>query len=559
MASSQVEPTVEADADPIALTERAEVFLRDGQLIQSIKAAAQAADLDPGQERTWLVLGRACEAANDFPAAFSAYGQALSIGDGVTGFGAEMGRVALRVGEHAIAESVLSLYVQDVAPDTEVIANLARAQMAQGAYDRAQATLTSGLEADAGRTRLWISLGELLCLQGRYGQSTVFFEEALRLEPGSAPARAGLAEAVLHAEGDDERALQLSAEAVADAAGEDIAPIVAGHARRLLATGRLAEGWAALARGAEPGAASLVASKVAAPRWIPGEPLHGRLLLMGEPDLARELLVAHVVPGLIAEGLPLILAVAPEWMSLARRSFPEAAIAPRLGRTWLGETQQAAELDTPLLHDGKFVAAWAPMRSMPSLGRGRIEDFAGRAPYLRPEGRRVRHWREWLASLGRGPKVGITWRQPGLDVTQPWEVPSLGDLQPALATPGLRLVSLQDGEVADEAAIVGQSYGVTLHQPPGLVRGDLDDMAALARALDVVVGPPGVKTYLAAGCGAPTWFLATRWHWARLGTDDLPWFPKATVISADGSDWTAAMAELAQALAALPASSAGRG
>ncbi len=182
---------------------------------------------------------------------------------------------------------------------------------------------------------------------------------------------------------------------------------------------------------------------------------------------------------------------------------------------------------------------------MMNARRAEPADFAPRGTYLRPDPNRIVHWSGWLAGLGPGLKMGVHWRpaEPRL-----WrETLPLSLLGPILARPGVCAVGL----LGDAAAAALADAGVALHQPPNLDPADLDEVAALCRALDVVIGPPDAITYLAAACGAETWFLAPPRHWALLGEATYPWFPKARVIpSASFNDWAPAMASLSEALAA---------
>ena len=67
--------------------------------------------------------------------------------------------------------------------------------------------------------------------------------------------------------------------------------------------------------------------------------------------------------------------------------------------------------------------------------------------------------------------------------------------------------------------------------PPGIdLKNDLDDLAALTCALDLVVGQANATTNIAAACGAPTWLISTPGAWPKLGTDRYPWYPQVRVF-----------------------------
>jgi len=547
---SPADASVERGAldEALALTAEAEALLAAGQIDEAVRIATRVGDFGLDLERTWRVLAAACDAQGDLPAALAAYDQLLATATDRDQISGPMGRVALRLGDYAKAERLLKAHIRGLGAAPQAIADLAAAQTGLQTFDRAHATLKAALEADPAQPLLWAALGRLLSVEGRHAHAVIFFEEGLRLDPGSADARAGLADALLLSDGEVDRALSLSAEAVAAAASNDRPTVNDDHARRLLGSGRLAEGWAALATEMIPPAADI---RVAAPPWRPDMPLDGPLLVIGEENVIHEVLLAQVIPDLIAEGRPLILAVSPRWEVLARRSFPQAAVVPLLRRSGGGRRRVAARLDSPHMHGGKLLAAWRTLRSTLPDHRARPADFANPAPYLVADKDRVRHWRDWLSGLGPGPKIGVRWRQPLADVTRPYEIPSLPELQRPLSVPGLHLISLQEGEVMGEAEWIEGALGLKVHEPAWLDRDGLDDLAALACALDVVVGPPGATTYVAAACGAETWFLSTPGHWAMLGSDSYPWFPASRVILSDSADWTEAMEELGQSLYAL--------
>ncbi|MFX9246881.1 flagellar protein FlbA, partial [Acinetobacter baumannii] len=64
-----------------------------------------------------------------------------------------------------------------------------------------------------------------------------------------------------------------------------------------------------------------------------------------------------------------------------------------------------------------------------------------------------------------------------------------------LTTPGARMVNLQYGDSAEEVARAKAEFGIDLWTPPGIdLKNDLDDLAALCLALDVVIGPATATT-----------------------------------------------------------------
>jgi ADP-heptose:LPS heptosyltransferase len=121
-----------------------------------------------------------------------------------------------------------------------------------------------------------------------------------------------------------------------------------------------------------------------------------------------------------------------------------------------------------------------------------------------------------------------------------------------LTTPGLTVVNLQYGDSAEEIAYAKKTFGVDVWTPPGIdLKNDLDDLASLCSALDLVLGPANATTNIAAAVGAPTWLISTPGAWPRLGTDRYPWYPQLRVFTPPAyNDWAPVMDEVAAALRA---------
>ena len=118
-----------------------------------------------------------------------------------------------------------------------------------------------------------------------------------------------------------------------------------------------------------------------------------------------------------------------------------------------------------------------------------------------------------------------------------------------LSTPGAVFVNLQYGDVSAELA-EAEAAGLSLWTPPGIdLRDDLDDLAALTCALDLLVGPPNATCNLGAACGTEWWAITTPDSWPRFGTDHYPAYPSARIFPVDGfGDWTGVMGRLAGTL-----------
>jgi len=232
--------------------------------------------------------------------------------------------------------------------------------------------------------------------------------------------------------------------------------------------------------------------------------------------------------------------------ALFARSFPQARVVAH-------KTASRAGRLTRLVADEHWtgVDVWTPIADLARAYRSRIEDFAGRPAYLRPDPGRVAGIRRQLAAAP-GLKVGIVWKSLVMTPKRARFFAPFAAWAPLLRVDGASFYSLQYGDAAAEHAYAAERIGVPLRQIEGLdVKDDLDGVAAAGLALDLVVGPMNASSNLAAAAGAPVWMVERNGAWPMLGCDDLPWYREARVfrVGADGQ-WRSVFSEMADALSA---------
>jgi Tfp pilus assembly protein PilF len=431
----------------------------------------------------------------------------------------------------------------------EAIDGQARVLSALGRFDDAVALLQAALPNHAEDARLWNRLGVTLTQAGRPATALTFFDESVRLD--------GRSSAALHNRGGAWFDLGRFAEAQTDfdaaaAVGRspsDLAMIEFSAATLRLARGDLEAAWDAYETRHSPHLPKAVTYDAPGDRWTPDVPLEGRrLLVLAEQGLGDEIMFSGLIPDALDEIGPqgrLGLAVEPRLVDLFRRSFPAALIT---GHTTTAEgpaRRRSASFPDP----SPAFDLWTPLASLTRRFRTSLADFQSKPAYLRPDPARVAHWRAWL---GPGPAAGLTWRSGKLSGDRRRNYPPLEAWAPVLRTRGVRFVNLQYGDCADELLTLSQCSQGEILEPPGIdLRNDLDELAALCVALDVVVGIANATTQLAGACGSLTILLTPPAVWPLLGTDRYPWHPAArAVIAPTIGDWTPAMAEAAEILAA---------
>ena len=125
--------------------------------------------------------------------------------------------------------------------------------------------------------------------------------------------------------------------------------------------------------------------------------------------------------------------------------------------------------------------------------------------YLVPDPDRVNYWKERLKSLGNGPYIGIAWKSSVTSHYRSLHYPSISEWSPVLSIPEVTFINLQYKDYADDLAKVKDEFGVTVHNFEDLDQwNNIDDVAALCAALDMVTTNHGTVPLISAGVGTST-------------------------------------------------------
>ncbi|MDO8297616.1 MAG: tetratricopeptide repeat protein [Caulobacter sp.] len=520
---------------------QADDFQRGGDL------AIKVLEMDERNGFGWYLLAIARERAGDFASSVRCYESALTLIPDHAEVANDMGRLAYRMGLKETAEKLFLHYLSSHPTSHEGANNLACALRDQGRFAEAVDILRPAIAAHPDHALLWNTLGTVVGEEGDPRTSVTFFDEALTHDPAFAKARynRGNARLVL---GDIAGALDDCQTALAGVMSEEerLMMLLARSTIRI-AGGQVGDGWDDYEARLEPRFADVTHFMIDAPRWTPDSDLAGKtLLLMAEQGLGDEVMFANVIPDLLDALGPdgrLLIAVEPRLVSLFQRSFPTAEVGAH--STWSvdGHTVRGA----PFAGDHAGLDLYAPIGSLMRRFRRGSQAFPDRAGFLTPDPERVAWWK---AKLPQGPTVGLLWKSLVRAGARHRFYSPFEQWKPVLAVPGATFVNLQYGDCADELEAARRDLGVEIWSPPGIdLKQDLDDVAALCRALDLVMGPSNATSCLAGACGTPLWLLSTPGAWPMLGTDRYPWYPQARVfLPPTLGQWEPAMQAMAQAL-----------
>ncbi len=257
------------------------------------------------------------------------------------------------------------------------------------------------------------------------------------------------------------------------------------------------------------------------PRWN-GTALRGRTLhVMREQGIGDDIMYSSCFPQLIKDAKHCYIECEPRLEKLLSRSFPEATFIPIVDNAIKDAVLQRDDFDVRI-----FSA------SVPGYLRNSLRDFPQHQGYLKADVERAGHWRQKLAALGDGLKVGISWRGGTVYTNRNRRTLSLDALRPVLAQSGVHWINLQYGERAAEIAGFKSAHGIEITDWPEAIDGDYDETAALVSELDLVISVCTSVIHLAGALGRPVWVMvphAPEWRYGLEG-EAMPWYPTARLL-----------------------------
>jgi len=458
---------------------------------RAIKADRNA----PGYHNNFGLALQACGRLED---AVAAYRRALRLRSDHSGALNNLGTALRALGCHDEAKTALRRALA-LAPDfAEAHNNLANVLADRDCFDEAVASFRRALEIRPDYIDARCNLGELLTTLGRLREACGVYDDALAFQPEDASLHRDRA-FVMFLEGAFERA------------------------------------WLEHEWRFGPGTGT-APRNFPQPRWD-GQGLRGaRLLVWMEQGIGDELLFAGLLPELIERAAACVVECAPKLVPLFTRSFPGALVVAR-----------ADPPDPATLSDIDYqVAAGSVGRWL----RPTLESFPGRRDYLVPDARRVEYWRGRLADLGPGLKVGFSWRSRNVAGKRALSATRIEQWGAIFRVAGAHFVSLQYDECAQELALARAQFGVALHVFPEVdLFDDLDEAAALTKAMDLVISTPTAVSLLSGALGVETWQLSYGPDWRTFGSGRDPWLPSITRVERKpGQTWGEAIERVASRL-----------
>lgn len=379
---------------------------------------------------------------------------------------------------------------------------------------------------------IWLTRGDILTDLDRYPEGFSSYDRSLELNPEHAPTLVNKG-VVLADLGHQAEARRCFEQACQTAPGNP-------DARWNLAVldiqqGHMEDGWPRFEARWHKSESSNRPLTTQQPVWC-GTPSGQPLLLWGEQGIGDQILYGSVLPELST--LP-----QRKYVALDRRLLPLFARSmPAFEFVDLAQTDDTLGFSEQL-----------PLGSLPGYFRRSRESFAAaQHPFLKADPERTAILR---AKIEQGNKLvcGVSWSSKRVGIG-PHKSIRLDQMLPPLASSHLHFVDLQYGDTTVERQALHSQYGIDVQHLDEIDNfADIDGLAALITACDVVVTTSNTTAHLAGALGKQTLLLlpfgkGKLWYWTVYDRHSL-WYPSILAFSQEQpGDWSRPLAAIATRL-----------
>jgi len=440
-----------------------------------------------------------------------------------------LGVIADQVGESDVAVKLIRQAIAYRPRFPEAQSNLGIALHGRRQWDEAIAAYRQAiaLKPDYGEAHYNLALA--LYANGQLDEAIVAYRQATAIRPDYPEALSTLGNALTD-KGQLDAAIAAFRQCIALTPDYAVGRHNLGIA--LLLQGHFAEGWAEYEWRWRTKDFLSSCRNFARPQWD-GSPLEGRtILLHDEQGFGDTLQFIRYLPLVSQRGGKIIVECQPAIQRLLQSMAPSHPVVAR------GQPLPPFDVHCPLL-------------SLPRLFATDLTNIPQGVPYLHPDATEVQVWRDRLTGQSSPLRVGLAWAGSHTHRNDRNRSVKLASLAPLAQVSGVRFISLQKGNAAEEAQ--SPPAGMDLINVADELK-DFADTAALVATLDLVIAVDTSVVHLAGAMGKPVWVLlpfAPDWRWL-LHREDSPWYPTMRLFRQQRiADWEPVTAKLREDLQAL--------
>jgi tetratricopeptide (TPR) repeat protein len=460
-----------------------------GQISSVVEQAQAIIKEYPEAFIVWNILGASAAQIEMLDLAITAFQKVISLKPNFTDAYYNMG-VALK-DQGKMAEAIEAYKkALSIKPDyVDACYNMADILKDQGKLNEAIESYKKALSIKPDYAEAYNNLGVILKVQGKLEEAIEAYRKALSLKPDYADAYYNIAYALKDQGGKLEEAIEACKKSIS------LKPDYAESHQRLsfllLTSGKLQEG---LDENEWRWKTSKFLSQqryFLQPLWDGKKSLNGkRILLWSEQGIGDTINWSSCLSLVSSQAEHCILECQEKLVPLLERSFPNVEVKA-----------VNKSLDTKR-DDFDY---HLPMGSLYKHFLHEIIQNPKPEAYLIPDPVRVNFWKERLNSIGKGPYVGICWKSSVVSPYRLQHYPPISEWSPILKIPDVTFINLQYTDFANDLAKIEDEFGVTVHNFDDLNQYDnIDDVAALCTALDIVVSTKIAPLFISSAVGTST-------------------------------------------------------
>ena len=491
---------------------------QQGQNLEAVESIDRAINLSPSQWAYHSNLACVLQKLGRLEEAINSQRRAIALESDRPAPWSNLGSVLHEAGQLDEAAECFEKAIQLDPDNAEAHYNYGNLLREQGSIDDAIARYDRAISLKPGYSEAHSNLGNLLQDKGQLDEAVRSYRWALEVRPNNEEAHYNLARALKGLGRYDEahecydRALQLRPDHAA------------AHVSRgliFLRRGDFAKGWPEYEwrwkKDDEPSLRQLPQTL-----WDGSSLDDKTILIYSEQGIGDEIMFGSCLPDLVERAGHCVIECDARLTPLYARSFPAATVHAREGWERHGWLKQVRPIDVQ-----------TPVGNLPQFLRLDEASFPARPSFLTADSQKRERWRQRLEALGEGPKIGISWCGQSEYEAQRGRSTTLQQWEPVLTLPGMHFVNLQYGPCSEEIAAVSSRFDVEIHDWEDLDPSvDVDGLAALVSALDLVISIANTTVHLAGALGTEVWSVLSAlpsWRWMEDRTD-TPWYSSVRLI-----------------------------
>jgi len=487
------------------------LILKDqGKLDEAIEAYNKSIALKPDYADAYNNMGNALKDQGKLDKAIEAYDKALSLKPNNAVIYSNMGNALQDQGK---MDKAIEAYNKSIVlkPDyADAYNNMGNALQDQGKLDEAIEAYNKSIALKPDYADTYNNMGTALKDQGKLDEAIEAYNKSIALKPDYAEAYCNKG-TTLQVQGKFDEAIEAYNKSIA--LKPDYADAHKNLGLILIKSGKLKEGLDKYEWRWRTNKFLSQQRHFSKPMWNSKQGLDGKtIFLWSEQGIGDTLNWSSCLLHVTSHIKQCILQCQEKLVPLLERSFPNIEVKA---------VNKSLDLERD---DFDFHLP------MGSLYKNFIRDISKKdkaKAYLIPDPVRVNFWKERINSLGKGPYIGICWKSAYINIKRRPNYALISELYPILKLPNVTFVNLQYTDFANDLTKVKEELGVTIHNFDDLDHfNNIDDVAALCSALDMVVSTKTTVPFISAGVGTSTKLA----NWKQSGWNNILYNPFGPLV-----------------------------